>query len=84
MKIKVFYKLMLSFFMGIARHAESTENSKYAVFLQCLKKGSGQEADLLHTDKHVMINTIIFDGFGQAYPKNLGNMFLTSWEKSQE
>ena len=31
--IKVFYKLILSFWVCVARHAQSTQNKKYAHFV---------------------------------------------------
>ena len=57
MRIKVFYKLMLSFLIGIVRHAYSTQRNKYA------------EVDILHAVKYVsllQVDTIVFDGVGQA------------------
>ena len=42
------------------------------LLLQYLKKKVSDEIDLLHTYKHesfLQIDTIIFDGDGQAFPK---------------
>ena len=41
-------------------------------YLQYLKKEVSDEADFLHADKHescLQIDTMIFDGDGQAFPK---------------
>ena len=61
-----------SIFFGIciARHAQSTQSNKFAIFLQYLKQNVNDEADFLHGDKHqrfLQIDTIIFGLCGQAY-----------------
>ena len=56
----------------MARYAQITQNNKFAVSLQYLKKEVCDEVDFLHTDKHecfLQTDTIIFDGDGQAFPK---------------
>ena len=50
--IKVVYKLMLLFLSGIARHAQSTQNTKLALSLTCLKKEWRDEVVFFHEDKH--------------------------------
>ena len=58
--------------LGVARHAQITQNSKFAISLQYLKKKVNDEVDLVHTYKHerfLQIDTIIFDGDCQAFPK---------------
>ena len=55
----------------MARHAQITQNNKFAISLQYLKKMS-DEVDLLHAYKHesfLQINTMILDADGQAFPK---------------
>ena len=37
--------------MAMAMHAQSTQNNKFAVSLQCLKKEGRHEVDFLHGDK---------------------------------
>ena len=37
-KHQSFYKLTLSFLIGVARHVQSTQNRKFVIFLQYLKK----------------------------------------------
>ena len=58
--------------MNAASHAFSTQNDMYTVSLQYLKKELSSKVDVLHTDKHesiLQVDSIIFDGFGQAYPR---------------
>ena len=58
--------------MCVARHAQITQNNKFAISLQYLKKEVSDEVDFLHADKHescLQIDTMIFDGDGQAFPK---------------
>ena len=38
--------------MCVARHAQITQNNKFAIFLQYLKKEVSDEIDFLHADKH--------------------------------
>ena len=48
-----------------------TQNEKFAISLQCLKKDVSAEVDFLYSDKHeilLQIDTIYnFDGDGQAF-----------------
>ena len=49
-----------------------TQNIKYVVPLQYLKKELIYEVEVLYADKHesfLQVDSIIFDGFGQACPK---------------
>ena len=73
----------------MARRAQITQNNKFAISLQYLKKKLTDEADLLHAYKHesvLQINTMIFDGDGQAFPKlpkyQVCNAFTISSERS--
>ena len=38
--------------MCISRYAQSTQNNKFAISLQYLKKEKSDEVDFLHADKH--------------------------------
>ena len=49
--IKIFYKLVVSFLLVIARLVQSTQN-KFAISLQYLKKEGRGEVDFLHADKN--------------------------------
>ena len=50
--MKVSYKLILWFLMGMVKHSQSYQNSKFAMSLQYLKKEVRDEVDFLHADKH--------------------------------
>ena len=58
--------------MCVVKHAQITQNSKFDIFLQYLKKEVSHKVDFLHADKHesfLQFDTMIFDGHGQAFPK---------------
>ena len=70
--IKDFFKLILEFLVCVTRRAQITENNQFAFSLQYLKKKVIDEVDFLHADKHeslLQIDTMIFDGDGQTFPK---------------
>ena len=50
--MKVSYKLILWFLMGMVKHSQSYQNSKFAMSLQYLKKEVRDEVDFLHADQH--------------------------------
>ena len=56
----------------MARHAQITQNNKFAICLQYLKKKESDKVDFMHADKpesFQQIDTMIFDRDGQAFPK---------------
>ena len=60
--------------MGMVKHSQSYQNSKFAMSLQYLKKEVRDEVDFLHADKHQSFlqgNTIIIDGHDSAFLKYL-------------
>ena len=64
--------MILSFSVCVDRYAQITQNNKFAIALQYLKKEASDEVDFLHANKHesfLQIDTINFDGDGQALPK---------------
>ena len=70
--IKDFFKLILSFSVCVTKHAQITQNNKFAISLQYVKKEVSDEVDFLHADKHesfLQIDTMIFDGHDQVFPK---------------
>ena len=70
--IEVFYKLILSFWVCIARHPQSTQNNKFAISLQYLKEEVSDDVVFLYADQHesfLQIDTMIFDGDGQIFPE---------------
>ena len=63
--IKVFYKLILSFWVCAIRHAQITQNNKFPISLQYLKKELSDEVDFLHAGKHeslLQIDSMILMG----------------------
>ena len=53
-------------------HTQITQNNKFVISFQYLKKEVSDEVDFLYADKHesfVQIDSMIFDGDGQAFPK---------------
>ena len=64
--------------MCVARHAQITQNNKFAISLQYLKKEVSDEVDFLHADKHesfLQINTMIFDGDGRIFQSSQNSKF---------
>ena len=50
--MKVSYKLILLFLMGVVKHSKSYQNSKFAMSLQYLIKKVRNEVGYSHADKH--------------------------------
>ena len=46
--------------MGMVRHSQSSQNSKFAMFLQYLKK-EVRDVDFLHEDKHQSFRQVDFN-----------------------
>ena len=60
--VKLFFKVILSFFMCVTRHAQITQNKKLAIFVQYLKREVNDKVDFLHAGKHenfLQIDTMI-------------------------
>ena len=69
----------------MARHAQITQNNKFAISLQYLKKELSDEVDFLHADKHeslLQIDIMILMGGGQAFPKFPNRKFAISQKRS--
>ena len=69
--IKVFYKLVVSSLLVIERYDQSTQNSKFVISLQYLKKEEKDKVNFLHADKPqtiLQVETINLYGHGQACP----------------
>ena len=63
-RMKVSYKLILWFLMGMVKHSQSSQNSKFAMSLQYLKKEVRDEVDFLHADKHQSFLQVDFNTLG--------------------
>ena len=56
----------------VSRHAQITQNNKFAISLQYLKKEVRDKVDFLHADKHesfLQIDTMTLDWDSQAFLK---------------
>ena len=49
---KSFLKVDAIILMGMVKHSQSPQNSKFALSLQYLKKEARDAVDFLHADKH--------------------------------
>ena len=67
-RMKVSYKLALWFLMGIVKHSQSSQNSKFAMSLQYLKKEVGGEIGFLHAEKHQSFLQVDFDFWASKFP----------------
>ena len=47
-----FLQMIPSFWVCVARHAQISQNNKFAISLQYLKKEVSDEVDFLHANKH--------------------------------
>ena len=78
---KVFYKLIVTLWLGIVRHAQSTQNNKFAISLQYLEKEMSDQINFLHAYKHeslLRIDTIILIGMVKHFGGFQNNKFLMS------
>ena len=66
MSIKVFCKLTISFLLVVSRHAQSTQNSKFVISLEYIKKGGKDETDFAHQDKYIFCRLILLILVGMA------------------
>ena len=83
--IKVFYKLVVLLLLVIARHAQSTQNCKFVISLQYLKKEGRDE--VVHEDKHQIMLQVDTGGHGQVCPNytkyQVYRIFVISEERSE-
>ena len=50
--IEVFYNLILSLWVYVTRHVQSTQNKKFAYLCNMSRKAFSDEVDFLRADKH--------------------------------
>ena len=70
--MKLCCKSVLKCLMGVARHAQSAQNNKFAISQQYFKKEVSDVFDFSHDDKHqifLQVDINIFGGHSQACPK---------------
>ena len=71
---KVFYKMIVSLWVSVARQAQITKNNQFTISLQYLKENKKDEVDFLPADKcwrFFQIDLIILGVCGQAYTNDL-------------
>ena len=61
---KAFYKIDTMILMGIVKHLQSSQNSKFTMSLRYLKKEVRDEVDFLHVDKHQSFLQLDFNTLG--------------------
>ena len=65
----------------MARHAQISQDNKFAISLQYLKKKVSDEVDFLHADKHeslLQIDTIILIGIVKDSQRSQNSKFTMS------
>ena len=62
--IKVSHKLMPSFWIGMVKHSQSSQNSKFAMSSHYLNEEVRDEVDFLHVDKYQSSLHVDFNNLG--------------------
>ena len=60
--VKRFFNVMLSFLICVSRHAQITQNKRFAISLQYIKRKVNDKVDFLHAGKHenlLQVDTMI-------------------------
>ena len=81
--MEVLYKLIVSLWVCVARHAQSTQNNKFAFYSQYLKKSLKDEADFLLVEEHqrtLQVDVIILGVWPGMHklPKITSLLFLSN------
>ena len=79
--VKGFLKLILSFSVCVASHPQITQNNKFAISLQYLKKEVRGEVDFLHAEKYeslLEIDAMIFVGLVKHSQSSQNSKFAIS------
>ena len=66
----------------MARHAQITQNNKFAISLQYLKKELSDEVDFLHADKHeslLQIDSIVLMGIDKHSQSSKNSKFASKF-----
>ena len=91
LNIEVFYKLVLSFWVNIAKHARSIKNKKFVCLCNLYQKTWGLKLIFLPADKHksfLQVHSITVGIRSQAYAKypkqQVCNIFAVSQGKYEE
>ena len=85
--IEVFYKLILSFWVCVVRHSQSTQNKKFAYLCKISRKALWVKLIFLPANKHksfLWVDSITLGLCSQAcpkYPKQVYSIFVISQGK---
>ena len=85
--IKVFYKLILLFWVSIARYAQHTRNKKFAYLCNIFRNTWGMKLIFLPTDKHrsfLQVDSITLGVCSQACSSTQNNKFAISLQYLKE
>ena len=80
-RLQINVRLLLSFQVCVARHAQITQNNKFAVSLQYLKKELSHDVDFVHADKHeslLQIDSMIWMGMVKHSQSSKNSKFAMS------
>ena len=77
--IKVSYELIPWFWWWIIKHSKSSQNSKFTIFLQYLKKAVKDETDFLHSDKHPSFPQVDFSTLGIKFSYKVILSYWWAW-----
>ena len=78
---KIFYKLIVSLWECKFRHAQSTQNNKFAISFHYLKENVKDEVDFLHAEVHeghLQFNTMILIGMVKHSQSSRNSKFAMS------
>ena len=69
MKLIFCLQINIKGFFKLTRHAQITQNNKFAISLQNLKKEVSVKLIFCEHESFLQIDSMIFDGDGQAFQK---------------
>ena len=67
--------------MGMVKHSQSSQNSKFAMSLQYLKKEVKDEVDFLHADKHQSFLKVYFNTLGIKVSYNVDIVIINGHDQ---
>ena len=79
--VKGFFKMILTFQVCVAKHVQITQNNKFAISLQYLKKEVSEDTEFLHAGKHeslLQIDTMILMGMIKHFKSSQNTKFAMS------
>ena len=68
--------------MGMLKHSQSSQNSKFAMTLQYLKKEVRDEVNFLHVDKHQSFLQVYFNTLGVKFSYEVNTIFIDGHDQA--